>query len=228
MEEETGVKLNQIIGTLENKSVLKQKIYSNTFDVFTKLKDILHEMSGQMNDVLTNTRLIKVEYRDRGKFEAQIQVAGDILIFTMHTNVFRFNNEHKIWNHAYIRSDWKNAYCGVINIYNFLADSFKYNRSTDEGYLIGRIFVNHENCFYVEGKRQTEYTAEKYGEAVIDEKYLTDILETSILYALDFDLLVPAYDTVKIVEVEQMNTKIENSKIQTGKRLGYDFNSDDI
>ena len=39
MEEETDVKLNQIIGTLENKSVLKQKVYSNTFEVFTKVKD---------------------------------------------------------------------------------------------------------------------------------------------------------------------------------------------
>ncbi len=228
MEEETDVKLNQIIGTLENKSVLKQKVYSNTFEVFTKVKDILHEMSGQMNDTLTNTRLIKVEYRDRGKFEAQIQVADDLLIFTMHTDIFRFNNEHKIWDYPYIRADWKNVYCGVINIYNFLADSFKYNRSTDEGYLIGRIFVNHENCFYVEGKRQTEYTADKYGQITINEACLTDILETSILYALNFDLLVPPYDTVKIVEVEQMNTKIENSKIQTGKRLGYNFNSDDI
>ena len=28
--------------------------------------------------------------------------------------------------------------------------------------------------------------------------------------------------------VDQLNTKIENSKMQTGKRLGYKFCSDDI
>ena len=38
----------------------------------------------------------------------------------------------------------------------------------------------------------------------------------------------PRYDTVKVVTVDQLNTKIENSKMQTGKRLGYKFNSDDI
>ena len=31
-----------------------------------------------------------------------------------------------------------------------------------------------------------------------------------------------------VVTVDQLNTKIENSKMQTGKRLGYKFNSDDI
>ena len=54
------------------------------------------------------------------------------------------------------------------------------------------------------------------------------IIETAMDYAVDFDLLVPPYDTVKVVTVDQLNTKIENSKMQTGKRLGYKFNSDDI
>ena len=43
------------------------------------------------------------------------------------------------------------TYCGVINMYNFLSDSFKYNRENDLGYLIGRMFINKENTF-VEGK----------------------------------------------------------------------------
>ena len=46
------------------------------------------------------------------------------------------------------------GFCGLIHIYNFLNDSFKYNRVHDLGYLIGRIFINHENHFMVQGKRQ--------------------------------------------------------------------------
>ena len=42
----------------------------------------------------------------------------------------------------------------MINIYNFLADSFKYNRLNDVGYLVGRVFLNKDLHYFVEGKRQ--------------------------------------------------------------------------
>jgi hypothetical protein len=67
-----------------------------------------------------------------------------------------------------------------------------------------------------------------FGSKIIDREALMNIIETAVSYALEFDLLVPPYDIVKIVSVDQMNTKIENSKLQTGKRLGYKFNSNDI
>lgn len=221
-------KRDQIIQTLESKAVLKQEIYNNTLDVFGMMKDILHEMSTEINEELTNTRLIKVEYRDRGKFEAQTQVAGDMLIFSMHTNVFKFSREHLINNNTYAQQDASNIYTGVINIYDFLSDSFKYNRTSDEGYLIARIFINHEKHFFVEGKRQHKYSCESFGTQKMSRELLMDIIESSILYALDFDLLAPPYDTQKIIALDQLNTKTENSKIQTGKRLGFMFNSDDV
>ena len=34
-----------------------------------------------------------IEYKDSGEFEAQLRVAGDILIFQMHSNVFKFTAE---------------------------------------------------------------------------------------------------------------------------------------
>ena len=105
---------------------------------------------------------------------------------------------------------------------------FKYNRSADEGYLIGRIFVNREMQYFVEGKRQISMRHNNFGTQRIDRDALLNIVETAIDYTIDFDLLVPPYDAVKIVSVDQLNTKIENSKIQTGKRLGYKFCSDDI
>ncbi len=218
----------EIINLLETKAALKLKVFNNATEVFETLKDVLHEMSGDINDQLSNPRLTKVEYRDRGKFEAQIHIATDLLIFSMHSNVFEFNRDHPIHETEYIRKDSKNSYCGVVNIYNFLADSFKFNRTTDEGYLIGRIFINHENHFFVEGKRQQSYGFNSFTNNVIDRANILDIIENAIQYSINFDLLVPSYDSVKIVAVEQMNTKQENSKIQTGKRLGYEFTPDDI
>ena len=116
----------------------------------------------------------------------------------------------------------------MINIYNFLSDSFRYNRSADEGYLIGRIFINREMQYFVEGKRQISMRHNSFGTQRIDRAALLNIIENAIDYTVDFALLVPPYDAVKVVTVDQLNTKIENSKMQTGKRLGYKFNSDDI
>lgn len=220
----------QIIETLKTKSALLQRIFDNTQQVFGQLKEILQEYAVEVNEQLEGTtdKRVKLEYRDRGKFEAQLQLAGDILIFSMHTNVFQFERENIIWQNSYVKQDKQNAYCGVINIYNFLSDSFKYNRSADEGYLVARMFINRDFQYMVEGKRQVTYRHDNFGQGAITPQALTEIIENTMAYTLDFDLLVPPYDAVKLVSVDQMNTKIENSKLQTGKRLGYQFRSDDV
>ena len=217
----------KILETIVSKSTLKQKVFDNTFATFNDLKETLLEMASEMDDQLDGLldRRVRLEYRDRGKFEAQIQVANDLLIFQMHTDVFEFEPNHVIWQNPYVQTDRDNSYCGVINIYNFLSDSFKFNRNADEGYLIGRIFINREKCYFVEGKQQTSM---QFGKAEIDSEALVRILESAIYYALHFDLLLPSYDDNKRVTVDQFNTKLDNSKFVTGKRLGYDFDVDDI
>ena len=220
----------KILETIVSKSTLKQKVFDNTFATFNDLKETLLEMASEMDDQLDGLldRRVRLEYRDRGKFEAQIQVANDLLIFQMHTDVFEFEPNHIIWQNPYVQTDRDNSYCGVINIYNFLSDSFKFNRNADEGYLIGRIFINREKCYFVEGKQQTSMRPMQFGKAEIDSEALVRILESAIYYALHFDLLLPSYDDNKRVTVDQFNTKLDNSKFVTGKRLGYDFDVDDI
>lgn len=229
MDNDTDLR-GQILTTLVQKANLQQKVYDNTFAVFNDLKETLHEMTSEINDELEEQldKRVRIEYRDRGKFEAQLQVAGDVLIFSMHTNVFEFNREHIIWQNSYVRDNKMNSYCGIINIYNFLSDSLKYNRNADEGYLVGRIFINREMQYFVEGKQQMSMRHNSFGQGAIDKGAIVDIIEHAINYALEFDLLVPPYDISKVVSVDQLNTKIENSKMQTGKRLGYKFNADDI
>lgn len=220
----------KILETIVSKSTLKQKVFDNTFATFNDLKETLLEMASEMDDQLDGLldRRVRLEYRDRGKFEAQIQVANDLLIFQMHTDVFEFEPNHVIWQNPYVQTDRDNSYCGVINIYNFLSDSFKFNRNADEGYLIGRIFINREKCYFVEGKQETSMRPMQFGKAEIDSEALVRILESAIYYALHFDLLLPSYDDNKRVTVDQFNTKLDNSKFVTGKRLGYDFDVDDI
>lgn len=221
---------NSILRTIVEKSSLKQKVFDNTFSVFAELKDALLEMASEMDDELEGSldKRVRIEYRDRGKFECQLQIASDLILFRMHTDVFQFEQHHSIWKNDYVASDANNAYCGIIDIYDFLSDSFKFNRSMDEGYLIGRIFINRERRFFVEGKRQTTVPASAFGSECMSKENMVPILETAINYAVNFDLLTPPYEDNKRVTVEQFNSKMDNSKFITGKRIGYDFKVDDI
>jgi hypothetical protein len=228
MTEQNDKKL-EIIGTLKEKSQLKQRVYDNTFESFCELKEVLKSLTRELNGSLAGTdQRIRVEYTDRSNFDAQIKVAADILLFSMHSNIFQFDREHPAWKTSYIQKNKYNAYSGIINIYNFLADSFRYSRQDDLGYLIARIFINHEKQYFVEGKRQMGMLFTNYGNEEITKQSLQLIISTAIQYSLEFDLLVPPYDTVKIATVGQAEAKIQHSRVITGKRLGFQFNSDDV
>ena len=226
---ENEEKKQAIIVTLKEKSLLKQRVYDNTFESFGVLKDVLRVMAKDVNTSMAGTdSRIRMEYSDRSNFDAQIRVAGDVLLFSMHSNIFQFDRDHPAWKTSYIQKNTYNAYSGIINIYNFLADSFRYSRLDDLGYLIARIFINHEKQYFVEGKRQMGMLFTNYGSEEITRQSLQVIISTAIQYSLEFDLLVPPYDTVKIATVGQAEAKIQHSRVITGKRLGFQFNSDDV
>lgn len=219
----------EILEAFNSKSQVKLQVFNQTMEVFNQLKEILNEMSNDLNDLLDNNdRRIRLEYRDRGKFEAELKFADDVLIFSMHSDVFIFDRDHAAWKGEYLKSDTDNGFCGIISLYNFLSDSIKYNRADDLGYLVARIFINKDKYFLVEGKRQQDNDIASFGKKQLGREELVGIVETAILYTLSFDLLVPPFDLVKVASVEQINDKIESAKLQTGKRMGFKFNSDDV
>lgn len=222
-------KKEQILSALEMKSLVKQKVYDQTLESFKILKEILQEITVEFNKNLNiKDPRVGFEFNERGQFDAELKVAGDMLIFSMHSNIFEFDRDHNVWKLGYVKDNSLYSFCGIINVYNFLADSFKFNRSDDLGYLISRVFINLEKHFFVEGKRQQEYLYNNFGKAQLNKEILKDIVLKTIIYAIDFDLLVPPYDNVKIASVGQLNAKMEYSKMKTGKRLGFKFNSDDV
>lgn len=220
----------RIINLLNVKSVIKAQTFDQCLVVFNVLKDVLSEMSNDLNDMLENNgaRRVRLEYRDRGKFEAELKFADDVLIFSLHTDIFEFDRDHPVWKNPYAKDNPYNTYCGVISVYNFLYDSMKYNRLDDLGYLVARMFINKEKAFFVEGKRQKRQITDLFGKSTLTREDLVAFVESAILYTLSFDLLVPPYDVVKVATVGEINVKIESSKMKTGKRLGYKYNSDDV
>jgi hypothetical protein len=222
-------KKQAIVTNLKEKSVLKQKVYDRTLEAFCSMKEILRSFAREGNGRLGSIDpRIRLEFTDMSKFDAQLKVAGDMLFFSMHSNIFQFDREHPAWRTPYIQKNKYNAYSGIINIYNFLFDSFRYSRFDDLGYLIARIFINHENRYFVEGKRQMGMSLANYGNEELNNEALENVIATAVQYSLEFDLLVPPYDTVKIATVGQLEAKIQHSRVITGKRLGFQFNSDDV
>ncbi|MDA9563317.1 hypothetical protein N9R81_01420 [Flavobacteriales bacterium] len=220
-------KTELIVAQLRKKSCMKQDVFQNTTKHFEQLKKVLSEIADDLKIKMAKSdQRIEIEYRSRGKYEAELRFAGDVLIFQMHTNVFSFDENHSIHKSSYVKEDELRAYCGMINIYNFLADSIKYNRYNDSGYLVARLFLNREDHFFVEGKPQFGYRYNDFMNKTLSLDILKDIIQATILYTLDFDLLTPPYEHMKEITVHEVHELTNEMKIKTGKRLGFQFESD--
>ncbi|MNJ84853.1 hypothetical protein D3C87_97220 [compost metagenome] len=211
---------------LEQKAGLKQDIFQDTKNHFERFKKQLLEEIGSLRSLVEDSRIrLHVEYK--GEFQAQVFVGSDVLIFQMHTNVFKLPDEHPLWQTDYLKEDKTRGYFGIINIYNFLAESYLKNRMNDLGYLIGRVFINKDEHFMVEGKGQLGFLFRDLTNSVLTDSILTHIIQVSIAYALEFDLLTPPYEIVSKVTVFQMHEIEANSQLSTGKRLGFKFEAED-
>ena len=166
-------KEDDILQKLLTKSVTKQKIYENTFEMFHLLKQNAKELSTEYKkDLIKNKTNLSFDYTDKGEFNAELKFAGDMLIMSMHTNVFEFPRDHSILKTSYVTEDPLRGYCGVVYLYNFLADSFKYNRMGDSGLFVARIFINKDYHYFVEGKKQIGFLFNDFINGVIDKKAL--------------------------------------------------------
>ena len=144
----------------------------------------------------------------------------------MHTNVFEFSRLHEVMKLPYIKEDKERSFSGMINIYNFLTDSFDYNRDYDIGYLIGRLFVNKEMHYFVEGKREVGLLYSSFNTSIINKESITSIILSSMEYANNFDLLTPPFDEVKEITVGEIKQNTAAKRFVTAKRLGFEFQQD--
>jgi len=217
----------ELVDLLKSKSILKQNVYHNNIKWFKVLKDELNACVALLSkDLNNNEDNIRLKVVDRSDTEIQLFIGSDVLIFQMHTNVFKIAPDNYVHQSSYIKTNPENAYCGIINIYNFLADSYQFNRANDYGYLISRIFVNREDHFFVEGKGQLEFIYKDFLNQVLNKDVIIDVIMKVATFAVDFDLLTPPYNKVSVVSVNEMQTISSDSKLKTGKRLGFKFQSD--
>ena len=214
----------KIVDLLQRKSVLKQDIYNTTRSAFDALRmDVKKLCEDLKNRAEAIDSRIRIEFHDRSTYHFEAIIAGDLLVFHMHSNVFRIDESNPMWKSGYLTENENRGYCGIIQVYNFLSDSFKLNRDQDLGYLIARVLVNFENHFFVQGKSNlgtafTDFLNEEFNDTAREE-----FLGELICHALNFDLLVPPYKNMQEVTVAQVRELSMNLRIQTGKRLGFQF-----
>jgi len=222
MSTQEGKKI--LLELLKAKSGHKQDVFKNTREWFDVFKRELTECIAILKDELNDPR-IRFRVEDKGDSEARLYIGSDVLVFHMHSNVFKLSPHDYATQTSYVLNDPRNAYCGIINVYDFLADSYEFNRHHDVGYLIARIFINADNHFKIEGKGQIGFIYQNFMHQVLSEEVIEEIILRLSIYALEFDLLTPPYQAVNQVSVGELQTLSSNTKLKTGKRLGFQFQS---
>ncbi len=222
----------KILSLIKEKAVLKQDVFHNTIKLFEQFKEQNRNTANDLkSQVSVIDKRIGIQYSDINQFAFQLKIAGDTLEFFMHTNVFELEKSSPLYKSPYIKQNILNAYCGIIYVYNYMSDSFKYNRLNDIGVLMARIFINQENHFFVETKLPVLSKYSNFSLDPISIDAIQEIINELIIYSIQFDLSVPPYDMVKDLSVNEINERTSWITLRTGKRLGFfseSNNEDDI
>ncbi len=216
----------QLIDLLMHKSALKQDIADDLEVVFDDLRKLIESEINALKEVITDER-VRLFIKDRGDHEFHVYIGSDVLVFNLHHNVFRLPDSNPLWGTSYFKSQPNNGYFGTIHIYNFLAESLQQNRLDDQGYLLARIFVNHERHFFIEGKGSLGYTFSDPQHMLLSAEMLQLIAQMSFAYALQFDLYIPPFELMDGVSVGQIYVMGEQLKLRTAKRLGFKMSADE-
>lgn len=214
-------KLEVIFEGLKQKSITKQTIFRNTKETFDQLRECASLIVDQLNKKITEVdSTVAIEYRNINEFEFHVKFSGDLLIFVMHSNVVTFPEEHELMSNPYVEEDFRRRFFGHIMAYNFMADSIRFGRMNDPGYLLGRLLINVENHFYLEGVTQLDLHYSDIAKNAIDEEALRLFVESTMIAAVNNDLMAPDLDDIKKITVKQ---KMENQQVSRGQKLGFSF-----
>lgn len=211
--------INCIKNLLENKSTAKQATYRHiveAFDVFSnEAKRVVDELLKRAHP---DDKDVTVEFNIVNEHEFDVKLAGDMLIFVMHTNVVTFEDTHPIMKEEYITQNDVNRYFGQIMIYNFMADSLKFNRSNDPGYLLARLMINHDNRFFIEGEKElAEFN--KISDSPITDEILRKIVKIVLRMAIENDLIAPPFKEVKSITLYQKRE--HTPELGGGQKIGF-------
>ncbi|MBS1763613.1 MAG: hypothetical protein JSS90_01465 [Bacteroidetes bacterium] len=174
----------------------------------------------------TNKRY-RVKFYDTDNNQCELQLGEDTLWFHLHPNLFRITPENPAYRFSYLRDDEYRSQCAIINVYNFLSDSLAEKRDDDYGILIARIFINYENHFMVEGKRQIGMLYNNITNDIMDTEKTGNLLEQIIVFCIEHDLFAQPFDQVPAMSYHEISSGSFGSNISGSKQLGFRLKTDD-
>lgn len=220
--------IENIVQHLKEKSCIKQATYDHLKrafeDMFEESKKLVTEINSRIKGI---DKQVTVAIKKNGDQEFQVKVAADLLVFVLHTNIVTFEDTHAAVKGKYIEDDRNRRYFGQIMIYNFMADSVKYNRANDPGYLLGRIMINYENHFLVEGEGQLNFLFKEISLTPLSHIDLDVIVKLAITIAAENDLYTRSFKDIKKITLQEKNDKKQS--MVGGHKIGFQMsNKDDL
>ena len=217
---------NEIIGLLLTKGSIKQDIADYSERMLESFYEIASQEIEAMKKKVEDSR-VRLRIEKQGKYEFLMYIGSDVIVVQLHTNVFSLSDDHPLWQHEYLKDNAENGYFAIINIYNFLAESYEKRRFNDLGYLIGRVFMNHDEKCMVEGKGILDQVFKDVLYADLNDEAVRTIIQCASIFAIEFDLMCPPYELVQEVSVMQIQEISSELQLATGKRLGFKFSAED-
>ena len=210
---------------LNSKAKLKQKVWKNSIEFFMGLKTEAAKLVEKLKMADEDKNGFPVEIRYISDFEFHIYCGSDLVVYALQTNIVTFNSKHYLMQNKYTQQGEELRFFGQIMIYDFMADSLRYNRMEDTGYLLGRILVNVENHFMIEGVRSLHYLFEGIEKAESSKENHSLLIKKSLAIAVDSDLLAPDFSQVQFVT---LGVRMKGDKeLGHGKKIGFQMNTDD-
>jgi hypothetical protein len=212
--------LDQIKSLLESKSTAKQITYKNLLNAFHVLAAESQQIVGELKArVMPGDDDVTIEYSMVNSHEFHIKLAGDLLIFVLHTNIVSIDGSHPVMQEPYMKEKEVNRYFGQIMIYNFMADSLKFHRINDPGYLIARLLINHEGRYVIEGDGHLTGIANKISSQPIVDAELSILVKLALMLAIENDLVAPPFPDVRYITLFQKMEK--TMELGAGRKIGF-------
>ena len=212
--------LDRIKHLLESKSTAKQITYRNLIAAFVLLskesKRIIQELNKKIKP---GDEDVTVDFKVIHEHEFHVKLAGDLLVFVLHTNIVTFDETHPVMQDNYIKQNEVNRYFGQIMVYNFMSDSLKYNRINDPGYLLARLLINHEGRYVIEGEGRLSEVSNKISESPITETDLNILVKFALTIAIENDLMAPPFPDVRFITLYQKMEKTQ--ELGSGQKIGF-------
>jgi hypothetical protein len=217
-------RLNLIAQGLSEKSSAKQAIFRATQNAFTLLRQVSQQLCLELTQKVTanSDYSVKIDYQSVNEMEFHIRFSGDLLVFVMHSNIVTFPDDFGPLRTPYVEADFRRRFFGHIMAYNFMADSIRYQRLNDPGYLLGRLLINIDNHYFLEGVEQLELPGNDMSASLVTPESLRLFVESAMIAAVNNDLIAPPLPEIQRISVKQ---KLENQQVSRGSKVGFNFSN---